>query len=33
MGPGVRADGRVIAIADEEVHEILDAAFAEVPIG
>jgi len=26
-------DGRVIAIADEEVHEILDATFAAVPVG
>ena len=26
-------DGRVIAIADEEVHELLDEAFAPVPVG
>ena len=26
-------DGRVIAIADEEVHEILDEAFAGVAVG
>ena len=26
-------DGRVIAIADEEVHQILDEAFAEVAVG
>jgi hypothetical protein len=26
-------DGRVIAIADEEVHELLNEAFARVPVG
>jgi hypothetical protein len=26
-------DGRVIAIADEEVHRILDEAFAGVAVG
>jgi hypothetical protein len=26
-------DGRVIAIADEDVHQILDEAFAAVPVG
>jgi hypothetical protein len=26
-------DGRVIAIADEEVHELIDQAFAAVAVG
>lgn len=33
FGSGEGGDGRVIAIADEEVHEILDEAFAGVGVG
>jgi len=33
MVMGLYDDGRVIAIADEEVHEILDEAFAGVGVG